>query len=86
MDTSLIRDGVAQEEIEQRVQLQLNASTLLTTLTTRSTSPTGLAMTVLEMMHHSGVPVIRHLCTSVFLIHEQRYCTMYMALRPPELE
>ena len=41
---------------------------------------------LLEMMHHSGVPVIRHLCTPVFLIYAQRYCTIYMALRPPELE
>ena len=28
MDTSLIRDGVAQEEIEQRVQLHLDASNI----------------------------------------------------------
>ena len=41
---------------------------------------------VLEMMHHSGVLVIRHLCTPVLLIYAQRYCTIYMALRPPELE
>ena len=29
---------------------------------------------------------LRPLCTPVFLIYAQRYCTIYMALRPPELE
>ena len=29
---------------------------------------------------------LRPLCTPVFLVYAQRYCTIYMALRPPELE
>ena len=34
---------------------------------------------VLEMMHHSGVSVIRYLCTPVSEICAQSYCTIYIA-------
>ena len=86
MDTSLIRDHVTQEEIEQRVQLQLDASNIADDPDYHKHVTNRLNYDMLEMMHHSGVPVIRHLCTPVFLIYGQRYYTISMALRPPELE
>ena len=36
---------------------------------------------LLDMMHHSGVPVIRHLCTPVFLIYNMRSATVLYVVK-----